>query len=738
MAQTDEVQWSRSQFPWQTIPRACQECHRKKTKCDMSRPACGLCRRTGSKCYFPIKRKPPSTSNKRRKTGLREVEGNMDRLLSVLKSPRATYLLREHGLVPNPSPSPGEIRDHDLVSNLSPRSGDARHHGLVSNLSPTAGDAVAPDVVLADSPSQSDLETVFAHDLASLDGSSVSVSQLDNGTGENVAGSDVPASTNKQAQAPTKLTTEARVSCDVAMHLVEVFFLHIQPWLPLLHRPRFTAYCSQHLSHEPDALSKLPVDMKLLLYSLFALSARHSNSPHFDLIDPRDRDEPFMKAARHAYAEARSTKISSLQYVQGCILLAFNDYTSELNAQSWILTGVCVRLAYEMELFEIDDPDSEDPQLDSTQKEEMRRAWWLIWELDTFGSMVSQRPFAVDRHQFSVNLPVSDNAWFSGNMCQSALLMTSHHQCWKSLQAAENQDPRAWFLVANHLLSLVYQELNKKKQDLTEVKYVLEVSVNCFRLSLPPEFNISTNLPTFDQQSFGTSNWIMGTHLLLNQAYAMIEMMPLNNDEGPSSLSCSSQVVEHASSAHAKSFTRIITRWPTDYLVAAHPFFLCMMLPIHFPMDISTALAKVARDFEAIGRLAELIFAHFAGKWKLASETLAVLQMMCLQGGGTADHALVKRFSVFFPRRKGAGSNRPSNVSQPGTQVHGLDYAETVLEGYNFFGQIDWPADIDNMNEIPPSLEDKYSQLPGPPEAPAYEQPLHERRTPVLSADFQL
>lgn len=31
-----------------SVARACQECNRKKTKCDMKRPICGLCQRTGN------------------------------------------------------------------------------------------------------------------------------------------------------------------------------------------------------------------------------------------------------------------------------------------------------------------------------------------------------------------------------------------------------------------------------------------------------------------------------------------------------------------------------------------------------------------------------------------------------------------------------------------------------------------------------------------------------------------
>jgi hypothetical protein len=73
------------------------------------------------------------------------------------------------------------------------------------------------------------------------------------------------------------------------------------------------------------------------------------------------------------------------------------------------LIGVCVRLAYDLGLSDIDNDSLEGGQGDDYMAtKEIRRAWWLTWELDTFGSIITYRPFTIDRHHFTINLPIAD------------------------------------------------------------------------------------------------------------------------------------------------------------------------------------------------------------------------------------------------------------------------------------------------------------------------------------------
>lgn len=65
------------------------------------------------------------------------------------------------------------------------------------------------------------------------------------------------------------------------------------------------------------------------------------------------------------------------------------------------MVGSCTRLAYEVGLHNTDADlavlGTESNVLDvdeNMKREEKRRAWWTIWEMDTFSSTTSLRPYA--------------------------------------------------------------------------------------------------------------------------------------------------------------------------------------------------------------------------------------------------------------------------------------------------------------------------------------------------------
>jgi hypothetical protein len=103
---------------------------------------------------------------------------------------------------------------------------------------------------------------------------------------------------------------------------------------------------------------------------------------------------------------------TNLLYLQGCIVVAFYWYKFGPCARGWVLSGVRIRLAYDLDLTVVDEDDSETLNTeDWVRRQEMRRAFWLVCELDTFGSTISMRPYAIDRSRMAVLLPVFDKAW---------------------------------------------------------------------------------------------------------------------------------------------------------------------------------------------------------------------------------------------------------------------------------------------------------------------------------------
>ena len=121
---------------------------------------------------------------------------------------------------------------------------------------------------------------------------------------------------------------------------------------------------------------------------------------------------------------------------------------------------MCSRLAFELGLDKIDedllgvDYSSEwESPYEWVEREEKRRAWWLVWELDVFASTILKRPQAIDKSQINVLLPASDAQWFDNCPISSTFIIRDVANTWRTLQDCPNQDVRAWFLVCTFFMA---------------------------------------------------------------------------------------------------------------------------------------------------------------------------------------------------------------------------------------------------------------------------------------------
>ena len=257
---------------------------------------------------------------------------------------------------------------------------------------------------------------------------------------------------------------------------------------------------------------------------MISLSARFSSSPYFNGIAPVDRGTHFAHHAQNLYEEGMRScenQVPTLQYLQGCILLAYYHQGNGPTSNGWLLVGACTRLAYGLGLNEIDVKSlGESPQapqwnsvVDWIQREERRRAWWSVWELDTFTSVILRRPFTLDRNRTHVFLPVSDDSWFAGEPVASVLIKPEISRCWESLSDCPNQDERAWFLLSNYIMAQAH-ELGQQVNTNSKLVEEMESAVTCFSLILPEKFGIGFDHKVFDWD-YRKSNWIILTQLFI-------------------------------------------------------------------------------------------------------------------------------------------------------------------------------------------------------------------------------
>lgn len=418
---------------------------------------------------------------------------------------------------------------------------------------------------------------------------------------------------------------------------VDTFFEMVQSWLLLFHRPTFYQKYMPIVNGQETiiARSKVNAEEELMLNSMFALASRFSTATYFGHDPPADRGVNFALRATTLHRKLTPTVDEpTLDYINGCILLAFYHYTSGSFARGSLLTGMCVRFAYDIGLNNIDrdiiraDRDEHSGlQWSSVEEwvylEGLRRTWWAIWELDTFGATVSCRPYSIDRRRSDVLLPVSDANWFASIPVASAFLGCRPNTAWKSLQGCPNQDARAWFLLSNHLMAFACDAAQQATGIPAAEKKELESALCCFDLALPAQFHLSSF--HFDHENFARSNWIVSTHLMIQMQVvpilcrfvllishrSRICMGIVKVSEDKSSLGA----IEMANSAImnqvASELLRITNIWSAEYIPMNLPFIACCLV------SPGARFVQNHISIEPTLELSKLVLSHYARYWRV-------------------------------------------------------------------------------------------------------------------------
>lgn len=298
-----------------------------------------------------------------------------------------------------------------------------------------------------------------------------------------------------------------------------LFFERVQCFLPLLHRPNFNAEFFDPNIPALQRYENLNYEMAFLLNGIFSLSSRFSNDGPLWGSEPRKRGCQFADRSRAIFDHLmRSEWKPTLRFLQGFILLTYYDLTSKPSFQAWLSTGMCYRIAYSLSLHQIDRYHTAEgtPSKECwSMKEEKRRAWWAVYQMDNFASIISGRPFNIDSNCVDVFLPVSDSAWFENSYTPSAPL-SKWRMLWRSLVDCENKDPYAWFLVCNGLIRAAHNQFHKQNFSVSDIE-ILRSNLHCFGLSLPPIFHNLHGSFIVRDQSLVDKNWVICTLILLQR-----------------------------------------------------------------------------------------------------------------------------------------------------------------------------------------------------------------------------
>jgi len=243
----------------------------------------------------------------------------------------------------------------------------------------------------------------------------------------------------------------------------------------------------------------------------------------------------------------------------------------------------------------------------------------------------------------AVKLPVSDEAWFSNTPVRSAVLRTKPAEAWKTLRDSENQDSRAWFLVANHLMALANDITHANDEVPEREKQELTESIACYALILPRNFHLDK--VSFTNSNSTQSNFIISIHFMLMSARNVLLIHEGRKDLGDGSPSSTSSATDFPC-PYRDELPRIISKWPPEYIPLSHPFIACMMLPLDLGYVIPVSDTGLLED------MAMLVLSLYAEHWQIGKILLHIMEV--LKRGGLRNRtemSLARAFALYFPRR---------------------------------------------------------------------------------------
>ena len=154
------------------------------------------------------------------------------------------------------------------------------------------------------------------------------------------------------------------------MRLVDLFFEHAAPILPLVHEPSFRRRFTAVYNNEEEAT----MPFRTLLYIIFACGCDYLD---INLNRNYELGQAFHRRASELILSI-SYDIATLEIVQALLLITLHLNSNMEFNRMWTSTGVLVRTAQALGLH----LDPSDWNVNALEKEMRKRLWWSIYMLD--------------------------------------------------------------------------------------------------------------------------------------------------------------------------------------------------------------------------------------------------------------------------------------------------------------------------------------------------------------------
>ncbi|KAI1080447.1 hypothetical protein F5B20DRAFT_589247 [Whalleya microplaca] len=421
---------------------ACDECRRRKLRCDRKKPQCGSCQASGVACIVPATK--PARGPKR--GHLKTLQARIAALEGALREQQ--YILPT---APEAQDAPISLDMTDMDLNQVPWDlGISGENDLL--------------------PGSRHISYYEKDPLSTLDIETGGFS-LPNGPIDNDASILTPAKLNmarpypivlSSPQSPSNAYESSEGSPDVAMSsvvqsdLYQLYIDRIHMFVPIVHHGR----CATWSRCEPDSMSEAQMTLQHAMWTLAASTSAY----HLTLRDS------FYHRTRQALESldqrSNATETVDTENVQAWLLLAIHELMCVGFRRAWISAGRAFRLiqldpAWITAAGPVADNDTPPPadRAHLVEAEQRRRTFWFAYCLDRFISLRNGSSPAFSE-RVSVRLPCPEPAFQYGQPVPMGFLLDANAMASTTAFAQGPMSPTSPFgecivvaTVAGHVLS---------------------------------------------------------------------------------------------------------------------------------------------------------------------------------------------------------------------------------------------------------------------------------------------
>jgi hypothetical protein len=290
---------------------------------------------------------------------------------------------------------------------------------------------------------------------------------------------------------------------DLLYGLVDLFFKHIYPWCPILHR--------QTTLNSLFGDTTLDEDDKVILHAVVATTVKFSN------------DQRLTAEKRARYHASSKSKVllygidnSSVKSLQALVILALDVVGCSNGPPGWNLLALITRSVVQLGLAMETYSPAVAPQYasiytlraivlpepkDWIEEESRRRLFWMIYVLDRYATVATAFEFALDENEIDRRLPCRDDLYARNSPVETRWFHTATREDY-SMNRPENLGSFSYYVEVLGILTKVHKFL-KRPVDITSLGDVeqwqsqyreLDSTIETWKYNLPQEFGNSARV----------------------------------------------------------------------------------------------------------------------------------------------------------------------------------------------------------------------------------------------------